>query len=520
MNKRTRGLLCVAGTTMGAGAALGQTPPVYFANVGGNPCCCRTCGSGESTGGAPLIVSLPPCTNEGSTYTGYARAMQSELEVAVGVLWTPQPAHFHCGTHGGVASTTQRDLIFSGPPGAGSVPVRFTMYVDGEVNAVNSSWHAAMQLGGSLGAVATCDSAGPGSCGAGGHLTVQSNLGTAPIGSAEQLVRSVTATATANDGTGSAGARVALRYHWQRVFDLPPGYTCNSVSAGIVNNRYVGTTAVTVETPQAYLSGMHEMAGNVAAEAVAGLPAVSAPNLSAVGNNLVFSNNPDLGAISVPVLNVVLGDLTVTLNPALGAVVLPVTEVGGNVDVSGNGAATNINVGSLTSAGDVDVSNNGSATHIDVGSLTTAGDVDVSNNGAATHIDVGSLTTSGDVDVSNNGSATNINVGSLASADGDVTISNNISAAIISLPSLTTGGGSVSVGGNTSASTIDLGSLTSAGGTVNVGGNTSASTIDLGSLTSVEGSVSVGGNTAASTIDLASLQTVGGDLSITDNPAL
>ncbi|MGH2808649.1 MAG: hypothetical protein ACRDKT_15400, partial [Actinomycetota bacterium] len=84
-------------------------------------------------------------------------------------------------------------------------------------------------------------------------------------------------------------------------------------------------------------------------------------------------------------------------------------EVGGAVDISGNTAATGIDLSALTSAGDsVDISGNTAATGIDLSALTSVdGDLTAADNGLCTEVTVGSLSElTGDLDVESCGDGT------------------------------------------------------------------------------------------------------------------
>jgi hypothetical protein len=168
--------------------------------------------------------------------------------------------------------------------------------------------------------------------------------------------------------------------------------------------------------------------------------------------------------------------------------------------------------------GSVSVSGNTAASVIDVSTLTTVGgSVSVSGNTAASSIDVGSLTTvSGSVSVSGNAAASSIDVGSLTTVSGSVTVSGNTAASSIDVGSLTTVSGSVSVSGNTAASSIDVGSLSTVDGDLNVKNN-GTSTVLLGTATTVSGNMQVE-TSGQGTVDFSGVA-VNGDSSVTANGA-
>jgi hypothetical protein len=145
------------------------------------------------------------------------------------------------------------------------------------------------------------------------------------------------------------------------VFDLPAGYTADSVSLGLADN--------TVTT----LTG-----------------------------NLTIKNDPSSTAIDAGSLTTISGDL----------------------DVSDNTSATVINAGSLvTVSGSVDISDNTATTVIGLGSLTTVdGSLDITGNTGTMVINAASLVTvSGSVDISDNGSTT-VNLGSITTVSGSLTL--------------------------------------------------------------------------------------------------
>jgi hypothetical protein len=210
-----------------------------------------------------------------------------------------------------------------------------------------------------------------------------------------------------------------------------------------------------------------------------------------------------------------------------------VTTGGGSIDVSNNGAAIGIDLGSLNHVGGtIDVSNNGAATGIDLGTLDHVGDsVDVSNNGAAIGIDLGSLNhVGGDVDVSSNGSATDIDLSSLESTGGGaardsgtgggLTIRGNTAATAVHTDVLAVVGGDLTMTDNTSLLGVLMPVLTQVDGSVWLAGNTSATTIDLPVLAGTGGGVEISGHAAAASLDLAALAAVGGDLTLVNNPLL
>jgi hypothetical protein len=101
------------------------------------------------------------------------------------------------------------------------------------------------------------------------------------------------------------------------------------------------------------------------------------------------------------------GDLTIRNDPSLTTInAASLVTVSGNLDISGDTATSVINVGSLTTVGgSLDIVGNTDAAVIDAGSLVTvSGSVDISDNGSAT-VSLGALTTvSGSLNLETTGS--------------------------------------------------------------------------------------------------------------------
>jgi hypothetical protein len=210
----------------------------------------------------------------------------------------------------------------------------------------------------------------------------------------------------------------------------------------------------------------------------------------------ILANNA-LAGLFLPFVTSLIGDLIIQNSSSLNNIDAgDVISVAGNIDISGNGSAVNVDLSNLGTAGNVSITGNGSATNVDLGNLGTVGNLSIIGNGSATDVDLGNLGTVGNVSITGNGSAANVDLSNLGFVGDDLTVANNGTNTMVSLDSLT------NVMGDFTIETHGQTTVNFSG--VSVGGDTSIEAHDA----TMVSAITAPGSTDVSLINGAAIMTV------------
>jgi sugar lactone lactonase YvrE len=164
------------------------------------------------------------------------------------------------------------------------------------------------------------------------------------------------------------------------------------------------------------------------------------PWVSALSNDLIVTNNPNLSVIDLPNLVTVGGDVSITDNGNATVALDSLGSVGGDITIESTGTGT-FSLGNGEVAGSIDLNLNGYAT-VALDSLgSVGGDITIESTGTGTFA-LGDGEVAGSIDLNLNGYAT-VALDSLGSVGGNITIES-------------TGTGTFALGDGEVAGSIDL----------------------------------------------------------------